>query len=359
MILLLLDWLQDSWACLEIFRPQSMRAVLALMTAFLLVWSLGPCLINWLSRMKVAQSIRNDGPEAHLKKSGTPTMGGLLIIFAVVVGSLCWCQWAAPQVWISLLVMVSFGAIGWSDDYLKIKHSSSRGLPGLHKYFWLSFFAIVALLLIHKSTVVHQTILTIPYLSGWVMDLGLLHYLLGYFVLVGTSNAVNLTDGLDGLAIVPALLIAIGFIIFATIIGHALYADYLLFTFIPESGELVVLLAAFVGAGMGFLWFNSYPAQVFMGDVGSLGIGGLLGIIAVLIQQELLLFIMGGLFVLETISVMIQVVYFKRTGKRVFKMAPFHHHFELSGWSEPKVIVRFWIVALLFVLLGLASLLVR
>jgi phospho-N-acetylmuramoyl-pentapeptide-transferase len=340
-------------------------------------------MIRWLRKMKIGQSVRTDGPQTHLVKSGTPTMGGALIIISVAITSLLWCDLNNRFVWIVLLVMVGFGAIGWVDDYRKVVFHNSKGLSAKAKFFWQSVLAIIAALYLALALStpgdmsflklleqfftgqIHWSLsqradLIVPFFKTVSYPLGMLGFVvLTYFVLVGSSNAVNLTDGLDGLAIMPAVLVGGALGVFAYITGHAVFAKYLQFTYIAGVGELTVICGALAGAGLGFLWFNAYPAEVFMGDVGALSLGATLGVIAVAVRQEIVLFIMGGIFVAETLSVMIQVTSFKLTGKRVFRMAPIHHHFELKGWKETQVVVRFWIVTILLVLIGLSTLKLR
>jgi len=309
----------------------------------------------------LGQVVRDDGPQSHLSKAGTPTMGGVLILLAITVSSLLWGDLRQPALWLVLMVTIGFGAIGWVDDYRKVVRKNSKGLPARWKYFWQSVIAIIAIFILYWSdSIPLHTELTIPFFKNWIISLGALFPVLAYFVIVGSSNAVNLTDGLDGLAIVPIVMVAGALGVFAYASSNAVYAHYLAITFVPNTGELTIFCSAIVGAGLGFLWYNTYPAQVFMGDVGSLALGAALGMVAIIVRQELVLMIMGGLFVLETVSVILQVVYFKYTGgKRLFRMAPLHHHFELKGWSEPKVIVRFWIMTVVFVLCGLATLKLR
>jgi phospho-N-acetylmuramoyl-pentapeptide-transferase len=337
-----------------------MRTILGVLTALLISFIIGPVMIRRLSYHQIGQTIREDGPESHHAKAGTPTMGGALILVAVAVSTLLWADLNNRYVWIVLLVTLGFGIIGWVDDYKKLVKGDSRGLIARWKYLWQSvigFIAAVVLYLTAGSPA--ETHLLIPYLKDVSINMGLLFIPFVYFVIVGSSNAVNLTDGLDGLAILPTVLVAGALGLFAYLSGHVGFSEYLRIPYLPGVGELMVFCAALVGAGLGFLWFNAYPAQVFMGDVGALALGAALGIVAVCVRQELVLLIMGGIFVMETVSVILQVASFKLTGKRIFKMAPLHHHFELMGWPEPRVIVRFWIITVILVLVGLASLKIR
>ncbi|MFZ5698162.1 MAG: phospho-N-acetylmuramoyl-pentapeptide-transferase [Pseudomonadota bacterium] len=365
MLLWLTEYLTQYQSGFAVFQYLTLRAILSAATALAIALLLGPWMIERLRAMKFGQAIRSDGPQSHLSKAGTPTMGGALILVAIVTSTLLWGNLANRYIWIVLAVTIAFGAIGWVDDYRKIVEKNSRGLPGRWKYFWQSIAGLGAAAFLYFSVAgtaaeTTQTSLLVPFFKNLVIDLGpILFIALAYFVIVGTSNAVNLTDGLDGLAIMPAVMVGAALGIFAYLSGNVRFAQYLLIPQVPGAGELVVILASLVGAGLGFLWFNSYPAQVFMGDVGALALGALLGVVAVIVRQEIVLFIMGGIFVLETVSVMLQVASFKLTGKRIFRMAPIHHHFELKGWPEPKVIVRFWIITFVLVLIGLASLKIR
>jgi phospho-N-acetylmuramoyl-pentapeptide-transferase len=304
--------------------------------------------------------VRTDGPQTHLVKSGTPTMGGALILVAIGVSTLLWSNLSNPYIWIVLGVMVIFGAVGWVDDYRKIVEKSPQGLPAKWKYLWQSvggLAAAVCLYLLAKTPV--ETTLIFPFFKNLVLPLGIFYILLTYLVIVGSSNAVNLTDGLDGLAIMPTVMVAGALAIFAYLSGNIKFAEYLHIPYVAGCGELIVICGSIIGAGLGFLWFNAYPAQVFMGDVGALALGAVLGVIAVIVRQEIVLFIMGGVFVMETVSVILQVGSFKLRGKRVFRMAPIHHHYELKGWPETKVVVRFWIISFMLVLLGLTTLKLR
>ena len=352
---------QSEFHGLRVFQYLTFRSILAALLSLLICLITGPYLIRWLQRKQIGQSVRDDGPKSHLSKAGTPTMGGAMILLSITMSSLLLGDWSNTNLWLCLGVMLACGLIGWVDDYKKLILKNSRGLPGRWKYFWQSVIAIAtALYLYYFSSDVAITQMIIPFFKNWSIHLEWLFIFLAYFVIVGTSNAVNLTDGLDGLAIMPIVMVSGALGIFAYVSSNSVYAHYLMFPYLPEVGEVIVFCSAIVGAGLGFLWFNAYPAQVFMGDVGSLGLGAALGMVAILLHQELILFIMGGVFVLETLSVVLQVGYFKIThGKRLFRMAPLHHHFELQGIPEPKVIARFWIVTTILVLLGLASLKLR
>lgn len=360
MILELMTWLKQWVGYYNLFNYVTFRGLMAALTSLVIALWAGPAVIRWLTRLKVGQAIRTDGPQTHLAKSGTPTMGGVLILIAVLLSALLWSDLDNRYVWLLMLTTLGFGVVGFVDDYKKVVYKDPRGLASRWKYFWQSVIGIIAAyLMFHWANLPEHTELLIPFMKHMAFDLGPWFILLAYFVIVGTSNAVNLTDGLDGLAIMPAVLVAAALAVFAYLSGHSVFAGYLNIPYIPGAGEVAIFGAALAGAGLGFLWFNTYPAQVFMGDVGALAIGAALGLMAIMVRQELVLVIMGGIFVLETLSVIIQVASFKLTGKRVFRMAPLHHHFELKGWPEPKVIVRFWIITLIFVLIGLASLKVR
>jgi phospho-N-acetylmuramoyl-pentapeptide-transferase len=360
MLIWLADWLQEFDTGFRVFSYLTLRAILSTLTALLIAVIIGPKMIRWLQRMQIGQTIRDDGPESHLAKSGTPTMGGLLILAAIVSSVLLWSDLTNRYVWVTLFVLVSFGVIGFVDDYRKVIRKDSKGLIARWKYFWQSVIAIaVALYLYSSQQNPAETALLVPFFKDVMPQMGLFFIVVTYFVIVGTSNAVNLTDGLDGLAIVPTVLVAGAFAIFAYATGNINFSAYLNIPYLPLTSELVIVCTAIVGAGLGFLWFNTYPAQVFMGDVGSLALGGTLGVLAVLVRQEIVLFIMGGIFVVETLSVILQVGSFKLRGKRIFRMAPIHHHYELKGWPEPRVIVRFWIISLMLVLVGLATLKLR
>ncbi len=360
MLLYLTDWLTQFNSGFSVFRYLTLRGILGVLTALIISFVVGPAMIRRLRQYKIGQTVRDDGPRSHLSKAGTPTMGGALMLVGVGISTLLWSNLANLYVWIVLLVTLAFGAIGLVDDYKKLVLRNPRGLAARYKYFWQSVVGLIAAVLLYGlAETPAETALLIPYLKGVSVQLGPWYILLTYLVIVGSSNAVNLTDGLDGLAVMPTVLVAGALGIFVYASGHANFADYLRIPSVPGVGEVVVFCSALVGAGLGFLWFNAYPAQVFMGDVGALALGAALGVVAVVVRQELVLLIMGGVFVAETLSVMLQVASFKMTGKRIFRMAPLHHHFELQGWPEPRVIVRFWIVTVILVLVGLASLKIR
>jgi phospho-N-acetylmuramoyl-pentapeptide-transferase len=354
------DWLTQHYSVFNVFSYLTLRAILAALTALLISLLVGPPMIRKLAEHQVGQRVRSDGPQSHLSKAGTPTMGGALILMAIVVATLLWADLANRFVWIVLAVTVAFGLIGFWDDYLKLVVGDSRGLIARYKYFWQSVAglgAAIALYATAKTPI--ETTLIVPFFKDFVLPLGPLFIVLAYFVIVGSSNAVNLTDGLDGLAIMPAVLVAGALGVFAYASGNVVFANYLGIPYIAGTGEVLVICTAIFGAGLGFLWFNTYPAQVFMGDIGALALGAALGVIAVIVRQEIVLFVMGGVFVMETVSVILQVGSYKLRGKRIFRMAPIHHHFELKGWAEPKVIVRFWILTVILVLVGLATLKLR
>ncbi len=360
MLIWLAEWLQQFDSGFNVFSYLTMRAILSILTALLIAILFGPKLIRYLQRMQIGQTVRTDGPQSHLSKSGTPTMGGLLILGAIVTSVLLWADLTNKYVWVTLAIIVSYGVIGFVDDYRKVIRKDPKGLIAKWKYFWQSVVAIVvAFFLYATSQNPAETALIVPFFKEVMPQLGLFFVVVAYFAIVGTSNAVNLTDGLDGLAIVPTILVAGALAIFAYVTGNINFSGYLNIPYIADTSELVIVCTAIVGAGLGFLWFNTYPAQVFMGDVGSLALGGALGILAVLVRQELVLIIMGGVFVMETLSVILQVGSFKLRGQRIFRMAPIHHHYELKGWPEPRVIVRFWIISLILVLVGLATLKLR
>ncbi|MGC8121609.1 phospho-N-acetylmuramoyl-pentapeptide-transferase [Marinobacter sp. VGCF2001] len=361
MLLWLTEILSQYFSSLTVFQYLTLRAILGILTALLISLVIGPVMIRKLSQYQIGQAVRDDGPQTHLSKAGTPTMGGALILVAIAISTLLWADLTNRYVWVVLLVTLLFGAIGWVDDYRKVVERNPRGLPGRWKYFWQSVIgATAAITLYFTASLPQETSLYLPFLKNVSLTLGPVFFiLLTYFVIVGSSNAVNLTDGLDGLAIMPTVMVAGALAIFAYLSGHAQFANYLLIPHLPGTGELIIFCGALVGAGLGFLWFNTYPAQVFMGDVGALALGAALGTVAVIVRQEIVLFIMGGVFVMETISVILQVASFRLTGRRIFRMAPLHHHFELKGWPEPRVIVRFWVVTVVLVLIGLASLKIR
>ena len=360
MLIWLADWLTQFESGFNVFSYLTLRAILSTLTALLIAIIIGPKMIRWLQRMQIGQTVRTDGPESHLSKSGTPTMGGVLILAAIVISVLLWADLTNTYVLVTLFVVVTFGIIGFVDDYRKVVRKDSKGLIARWKYFWQSVIALcVAFYLYSSAQTMEETALLVPFFKEVLPQLGILYIAIVYFALVGTSNAVNLTDGLDGLAIVPTILVAGAFAIFAYVTGNANFSGYLNIPHIPLTSELVIVCTAIVGAGLGFLWFNTYPAMVFMGDVGSLALGGTLGVLAVLVRQEIVLIIMGGVFVMETVSVIMQVGSYKLRGQRIFRMAPIHHHYELKGWPEPRVIVRFWIISLILVLIGLATLKLR
>jgi phospho-N-acetylmuramoyl-pentapeptide-transferase len=393
MLLSLASWLQDhypqSFGFLRVFQYHTFRAVMAAMTALLIGLFFGPWVIRRLTELKIGQPIREYGVQSHMVKRGTPTMGGVLVLIGIATATLLWSDWSNRFVWIVMLVTFGFGAIGWSDDWRKVVQKNPEGMPSKEKYLWQSLIGLIAALYLAFSVSETSNLRVLELFVRWVQsgfandlppkaDLMLpffktVSYPLGvfgfiamtYFVIVGASNAVNLTDGLDGLAIMPVVLVAGALGLFAYVVGNAVYSKYLLFPYIPGAGELLIFCSAIAGAGLAFLWFNAHPAQVFMGDVGALSLGGALGTIAVITRQEIVLGIMGGVFVVEALSVMAQVGYFKYTkrkygeGRRILKMAPLHHHFEKSGWTETQVVIRFWIVTMLLCLVGLASLKLR
>jgi len=361
MFLMLSQWLGHDIRAFNVFQYITLRAVLAALTALIISFVLGPRMIRKLTELKVGQPVRDDGPQTHLVKAGTPTMGGALIIASVATTTLLWADLSVHYVWLVLFTLIGFGAIGWVDDWRKVVAKNPKGLPSRWKYFWQSLIAVVvAVWLAWSAKLPAQTELIVPFFKHVVMPLGVTGFVvLTYFVIVGSSNAVNLTDGADGLAIMPTVMVAGALAIFSYVAGHAVFAKYLGLPHIPGAGELVVFCAGMVGAGLAFLWFNAYPAEVFMGDVGALALGAVLGLVAVIVRQEIVLFIMGGVFVAETVSVMVQVGSFKLRGKRVFLMAPIHHHFEKKGWKETQVVVRFWIISMMLVLIGLSTLKLR
>jgi len=360
MLVWLFQWLSQYVQAFGVFQYLTLRGILGVLTALLIGLWVGPWMIGKLRFYQIGQSVRTDGPQSHLSKAGTPTMGGALILVAITISTLLWGDLGNRYVWIVLLTTLAFGAIGWVDDYRKVIEKNSRGLPARWKYFWQTVVGLIAAcILFWSAQTPAETNFIVPVFKNVVLDLGPAFILLAYLVIVGSSNAVNLTDGLDGLAIMPTVMVAGALAVFAYASGHAAVAQYLHIPYVPGSGELVIFLGAIVGAGLGFLWFNTYPAQVFMGDVGALALGAALGVVAVIVRQEIVLFIMGGVFVMETISVILQVGSYKLTGRRIFRMAPLHHHFELKGWPEPRVIVRFWIITVVLVLVGLATLKIR
>jgi len=367
MLLALAQWLAEDVRTFSVFNYITLRALMAAMTSLIISFMVGPWMIRKLAAMKIGQAVRSDGPQTHLVKAGTPTMGGALILTSVAISTLLWADLHNAYVWVVLLTTLSVGAIGWVDDYRKVVHRNPDGLSARAKMFWQSLIALaVAIFLWQHASLPAHTELIVPFFKHLVFPLGAVGFIvLVYLVIVGTSNAVNLTDGLDGLAIMPTVMVASALAIFAYVAGHAGFSAYLGEPAIPGAGELAVFCAAIAGAGLAFLWFNAYPAEVFMGDVGALALGAALGTVAVIIRQELVLFIMGGVFVVEAVSVMLQVSWFKYTkkkygtGKRILLMAPLHHHFEQKGWKETQVVVRFWIITMLLVLIGLATLKLR
>ena len=356
----LFDWLAYEITFFNVFRYLTLRGILGVLTALAICFIVGPAMIRWLNHYQIGQTVRDDGPQSHLAKAGTPTMGGALILVAVFVSTLLWADLENRFIWVVLFTTFAFGAIGWIDDYKKLVYKNPRGIGAKNKYLWQSLAGFAAaLFLYYTAHSAAETQLIVPFFKNIVLDLGPWFILLTYFVIVGSSNAVNLTDGLDGLAIMPTVMVAGALGVFAYLTGHVVFSGYLGIPYIAGAGEVLIFCGALVGAGLGFLWFNTYPATVFMGDVGALGLGAALGVLAVVVRQEIVLFIMGGVFVIETVSVMLQVASFKLTGKRVFRMAPLHHHFELKGWPEPRVIVRFWIISFILVMIGLATMKIR
>jgi phospho-N-acetylmuramoyl-pentapeptide-transferase len=360
MLIWLTEYLSEFHSGFNVFQYLTLRIILGVLTSLFIALFIGPFLIKRLGEYQIGQNIRNNGPQSHLEKSGTPTMGGLLILVSIAVSTLCWADLSNRFVWVVFLVTLLFGAIGWIDDYKKVVNRNPNGLAARYKYLFQSLIGLSAALFLYlTANVPAETRLIVPFVKFINYDLGWLYVVLAYFVIVGSSNAVNLTDGLDGLAILPTVMVAGAFAIFAYATGHVRFSDYLGIPYVPGVGEVAIFCGAMVGSGLGFLWFNTYPAQVFMGDIGALALGAALGVIAVLVRQELILFIMGGVFVVETVSVILQVGSYKLTGRRIFHMAPLHHHYELKGWPEPRVIVRFWIITVILVLIGLASLKIR
>jgi phospho-N-acetylmuramoyl-pentapeptide-transferase len=389
MLLILAQWLQDDFGFLRVFNYITFRAVMATVTALLIGLAAGPWVIRKLTALKMGQAVRTDGPQTHLVKSGTPTMGGVLILIGIFVSCVLWADLSNRFIWIVMIVTFGFGAIGWVDDYRKVVRKDPNGMASREKFFWQTLIGLFAAIYLAFSVseannlkvlqlfyewlqsgfaldLPAKTNLLIPFMKEVSYPLGMMGFIiLSYLVMVGSSNAVNLTDGLDGLVIMPVILVGAALGAFAYVMGNAIYAKYLLFPYIPGAGELLIFCGAMGGAGLAFLWYNTHPAQVFMGDVGALALGGALGTIAVIVRQEIVLFVMGGIFVAETVSVMLQVVWFKLTkkycgeGRRIFRMAPLHHHFELGGWKETQVVVRFWIITILLVLIGLSSLKLR
>ncbi|CAJ0797035.1 Phospho-N-acetylmuramoyl-pentapeptide-transferase [Ralstonia mannitolilytica] len=389
MLLALAQWLQNDYGFLRVFNYLTFRAVMASLTALVIGLGFGPWVIRRLTAMKVGQAVRTDGPQTHLVKAGTPTMGGVLVLIGIAVSTLLWADWGNRFIWIVLLVTLGYGAIGWVDDYRKVVYRDPKGMSSREKFFWQTVIGLFAAAYLAFSVSETSNMRVLELFMDWVRSglslnlpakshlivpffkevsypLGVFGFIvLTYLVIVGSSNAVNLTDGLDGLVIMPVVLVGSALGVFAYVMGSAVYSKYLLFPHIPGAGELLIFCSAMAGAGLAFLWFNAHPAQVFMGDVGALALGGALGTIAVIVRQEIVLFIMGGIFVAETLSVMLQVTWFKFTkkrygdGRRLFRMAPLHHHFELGGWKETQVVVRFWVITMMLVLIGLSTLKLR
>ena len=389
MFIILAQWLQEDFGFFRVINYITFRAVMATVTALLIGLAAGPWVIRKLTALKMGQAVRTDGPETHLVKSGTPTMGGVLILIGIFVSCMLWADLSNRFIWIVMIVTFGFGAVGWVDDYRKVARKDPKGMASREKFFWQTLIGLFAAIYLAFSVsevnnlkvlqlfyewlksgfaldLPAKTNLLIPFMKEVSYPLGMMGFIiLSYLVIVGSSNAVNLTDGLDGLVIMPVILVGAALGAFAYVMGNAIYAKYLLFPYIPGAGELLIFCGAMGGAGLAFLWYNAHPAQVFMGDVGALALGGALGTIAVIVRQEIVLFVMGGIFVAETLSVMLQVSWFKLTkkhfgeGRRIFRMAPLHHHFELGGWKETQVVVRFWIITILLVLIGLSSLKLR
>jgi phospho-N-acetylmuramoyl-pentapeptide-transferase len=361
MLLTLSQWLMQDIRAFNEFSYITLRTVMATLTALAISFVIGPMMIRKLTAYKIGQSVRDDGPQTHLIKMGTPTMGGALILMAIALTTLLWADLSNRYIWVVLLTTLGFGVIGWVDDYRKVVHRNPKGLSAKTKFLWQSAIAIaVAYYLASTAEIPAQTDMIVPFFKEVAIPLGFAGFMiLTFFVIVGTSNAVNLTDGLDGLAIMPTVMISSALAIFAYAAGHVVFAKYLGIPYIPNAGELAVFCGAIAGAGLAFLWFNAYPAEVFMGDVGALALGAALGVVTVIVRQEIVLVIMGGVFVVEALSVMLQVASFKLRGKRIFRMAPLHHHFELKGWKENQVVVRFWIITFILVLIGLSTLKLR
>ena len=389
MLLMLAQWLQEDFSFFRVFNYITFRAVMATVTALLIGLAAGPWVIRKLTALKMGQAVRTDGPQTHLVKSGTPTMGGVLILIGIFVSCILWADLSNRFIWIVMIITFGFGLVGWVDDYRKVAYKDPKGMASREKFFWQTLIGLFAAIYLAFSVsevnnlkvlqlffdwlrsgfalnLPAKSNLLIPFIKEVSYPLGVLGFIiLSYLVIVGSSNAVNLTDGLDGLVIMPVILVGAALGAFAYVMGNAIYAKYLLFPYIPGAGELMIFCGAMGGAGLAFLWYNTHPAQVFMGDVGALALGGALGTIAVIVRQEIVLFVMGGIFVAETVSVMLQVFWFKYTkkrygeGRRIFRMAPLHHHFELGGWRETQVVVRFWIITILLVLIGLSSLKLR
>lgn len=360
MLLWLTNILAELHSGFLVFQYLTVRGILGILTALILSLLIGPYMIRRLNYHQIGQVVRNDGPQSHLSKAGTPTMGGAMILISITISSLLWSDLSNTYVWVVMLVTALFGAIGWIDDYRKIFERDPKGLSARWKFFWQSVFGLGAATFLYVTAVTPaETQLMVPFFKNVAISMGLFYIVFSYVIIVGFSNAVNLTDGLDGLAILPTVMVASALGVIAYLTGHVEFADYLQIPYIAGTGELVVFCGALGGAGLGFLWFNTYPAQVFMGDVGALSLGAALGTVAVIVRHEIVLAIMGGVFVMETLSVILQVASYKLTGRRIFRMAPLHHHFELKGWPEPRVIVRFWIITVILVLFGLGTLKLR
>ena len=360
MLVYLADTLTEFYSGFNVFTYLTMRAIMGALTALVISLVLGPTLIRRLTVRQIGQTVRDYGPKSHLPKAGTPTMGGALILLAILISTLLWSDLSNQYVWVVICVTMAFGVIGFVDDYIKLVRRDPEGLRARYKFLSQSVAALLAAVFLYSlAQQPADTALLIPYVKEMLIPLGGFYVVFTFLVIVGTSNAVNLTDGLDGLAVMPSVLVAGALGIFAYAAGNVVFSEYLAIPYVAGSGELIVFCASLAGAGLGFLWFNTYPAQVFMGDVGALALGAALGTVAVVVRQEIVLAIMGGLFVMETVSVIMQVVSFRLTGQRIFRMAPLHHHYELKGWAEPKVIVRFWIITVILVLVGLSSLKVR
>jgi phospho-N-acetylmuramoyl-pentapeptide-transferase len=360
MLVLLAEYLRQIDSNFAVFQYITVRAIFSILTALGISLLIGPAMIRRLNYHQISQIVRNDGPESHFSKTGTPTMGGALILVSIAFTTLLWSDLSNHYVWIVLLVTLAFGGIGWVDDYRKVFEKNSKGLPARWKYLWQSVFGFTAAwLLFYTAQTPAETAYIVPFFKDVALELGVVFIFISYFVIVGSSNAVNLTDGLDGLAILPTVMVGGALGVIAYLSGHMEFSEYLRIPYIAGAGEIVIFSGALVGAGLGFLWFNTYPAQIFMGDVGALALGAALGAMAIISRHEIVLFIMGGIFVMETVSVILQVASFKLTGRRIFRMAPLHHHFELKGWPEPRVIVRFWIITVMLVLFGLATLKLR
>jgi phospho-N-acetylmuramoyl-pentapeptide-transferase len=360
MLLELFTWLAEINPDFSVFAYITLRGILGALTALAISLVLGPAFIRRMVKKQVRQPIRKLGPESHFSKAGTPTMGGALILFSIVVSTLLWSDLSNRYIWTVLLVTLAFGLIGWVDDYKKLVLQNSDGLAARWKYLFQSIVGLSAAIYLYLTAQSPaETELIVPFFKDVIIPLGMGYVVVTYFFIVGFSNAVNLTDGLDGLAIMPAVFLAVALGIFAYVTGHSVFSEYLSIPYIAGAGELAIFCSALAGAGLGFLWFNTYPAQVFMGDIGALAMGAALGLIAVIVRQELVFTLMAGVFVMETVSVILQVASFKLTGRRIFRMAPIHHHFELKGWPEPRVIVRFWIISVILVLAGLATLKIR